>query len=156
MKIKFKLEYLIGITLGLLLLIIDLSLFLKTRWFFSILVLSLFIITSQFWFDFFRENKRQKQIEEYFLEFIRSLVETVKGGISIPSAILNISDKDYGPLSPYVEKLSSQIRLGIPIHEALLIFANDTQNKVIKRLYNILCFYRNYACNAAEAISHLA
>ena len=100
MKIKFKLEYLIGITLGLLLLIIDLSLFLKTRWFFSILVLSLFIITSQFWFDFFRENKRQKQIEEYFLEFIRSLVETVKGGISIPSAILNISDKDYGPLSP--------------------------------------------------------
>jgi len=138
MKIKFKLEYLIGITLGLLLLIIDLSLFLKTRWFFSILVLSLFIITSQFWFDFFRENKRQKQIEEYFLEFIRSLVETVKGGISIPSAILNISDKDYGPLSPYVEKLSSQIRLGIPIHEALLIFANDTQNKVIKRSIAII------------------
>jgi len=72
------------------------------------------------------------------LEFIRSLVETVKGGISIPSAILNISDKDYGPLSPYVTKLSSQIRLGIPIHEALLIFANDTENKVIKRSIAII------------------
>src|SRR3989338_11406687 len=98
MKIKFRLEYLIGISLGSFLLLVNILLFLDTRWFYSILVLSLAIISSQFWFDFFKEHKRQQQMEEYFLEFIRSLVETVKGVISIPVAILNISDKDYGPL----------------------------------------------------------
>ena len=138
MKIKFRLEYLIGISLGSFLLLVNILLFLDTRWFYSILVLSLAIISSQFWFDFFKENKRQQQMEEYFLEFIRSLVETVKGGISIPAAILNISDKNYGPLTPNVRKLSSQIRLGIPIHGALITFANNTQNKVIKRSVAII------------------
>ena len=138
MKIKFKLEYLIGISIGLFLLFADILLFLGTRWFYSILVLSIAIISSQFWFDFFRENKRQKQLEESFLEFVRSLVETVKGGISIPAAILNISDKDYAALTPYVKKLSNQIRLGIPIHEALIVFANDTENRVIKRSVTII------------------
>src|SRR3989344_6144401 len=138
MKIKFKTKYLIGIFVGLFLIIFDLFIFLGTRWFLPALIISFLIMTMQFWLDIFKENKRQKDIEENFLEFVRSLVETVRSGISIPSAILNVSDKDFGELTPYVEKLANQIRLGIPIHEALLIFSKDTGNNVIKRSISVV------------------
>jgi len=138
MKIKFKTKYLIGIFVGLFLIVFDLFIFLGTRWFLPALIISFLIMTMQFWLDIFKENKRQKDIEENFLEFVRSLVETVRSGISIPSAILNVSDKDFGELTPYVEKLANQIRLGIPIHEALLIFSKDTGNNVIKRSISVV------------------
>jgi len=138
MKIKFKPKYLIGISVGIFLIVFDILIFLKTRWFLTFLIISLLIITIQFWLDLFKENKRQKAIEENFLEFVRSLVGTVRSGIAIPNAILHVSDKDFGALTPYVRKLANQIRLGIPIHEALLTFSRDTENNVIKRSISIV------------------
>lgn len=138
MRIKFKLEYLIGVSLGILLVIFDFVVFLESRWFVSVLIIAVAVMTMQFWKDFFKENKRQKQVELSFLEMVRHLVESVRSGIAIPQAILHVADKDYGPLSPHVRKLASQIRLGIPIHIALRTFANDTENAVIKRSISIV------------------
>lgn len=138
MKIKFKTKYLIGIIIGFFVLIFDFVLLFGTRWFLTVLIISLLIMTLQFWLDFFKENKRQKEIEDSFLEFVRSLVETVRSGISIPSAILQISDKDFGALTPYVKKLGNQIRMGIPIHDALITFGKDTENRVIQRSISIV------------------
>jgi flagellar protein FlaJ len=67
------------------------------------------------------------------LEFVRALVGSVKSGISVPQAVIHASRKDYGALTPYTTKLANQLEWGIPIHEALITFANDTKNSVIKR-----------------------
>ncbi|QQG38920.1 MAG: type II secretion system F family protein [Candidatus Woesearchaeota archaeon] len=133
MAFKFKKEYLIGLIIGLLILIADIYFFRENRFFYTILIFSIVVVGSQIFMDFLKENKREQRIEENFLEFVRNLVETVRSGIPIPSAIIHISDKDYGALNDYIKKLASQIRLGIPIHEALLIFGEDTGNAVIKR-----------------------
>ena len=109
MRIRFQNKYLVGISLGIFILIINFIFFLKSRWFVAIIILALTIAWLQFWIDFFLEAKRQKEIELKFLEFIRSLVGTVRSGIPVPAAILHISTGDFGSLTPYVKKLTNQI-----------------------------------------------
>ncbi|MDP6641834.1 MAG: type II secretion system F family protein [Candidatus Nanoarchaeia archaeon] len=136
--IKFKKHYTIGIVIGLILVVFDVVYFLKSRWFLTFLIIAINIGWSQFWIDFFKENKRQKEIESRFLQFVRSLVGTVKSGISIPNSIIQIANEDYGPLTPYVKKLRNQIEWGIPIQEALINFGEDTNNPIINRAVSIV------------------
>ncbi|MBI2667449.1 type II secretion system F family protein [Candidatus Woesearchaeota archaeon] len=135
---KFKKIYLIGIAIGLVLIALDILYFLKTRWFFSFLIVAINIGWLQIWLDFFKEIRRQKEIESRFLQFVRSLVGTVKSGVSIPSSIIQISDEDYGELTPYVRKLRNQIEWGITIQDALINLGNDTSNPIIKRAISIV------------------
>lgn len=133
MKIKFKPIYLMGIVIGLITLILDIIYFFNTRWFYALIVLSITIAWMQLWIDFFKEQNRQKEIETKFLEFVRGLVGTVKSGISIPQAVVEVSKEDFGELNPYIKKMKNQIEWGITFQEALMNFSNDTKNKVIKR-----------------------
>lgn len=108
-------------------------------WYFNpILVIALVIALFPFLIDFVNENKRQKELEVKFLEFVRSLVETVRSGVSIPQAVIHVSEANYGSLTPYVKKLSHQIDWGFPLHDALTTFAKDTKNPVIRRSVSIV------------------
>ncbi len=135
---KFKPQYLIGICLGIFLLAVDITLFFGTRWFIGGLVIALSVFWIQFWLDVFKENKRQKDIELQFLEFIRNLTESVKSGISIPKSIIHVARKDFTVLNPYIKKLANQIECGIPTRRALMTFAADTSNTVIRRSVSII------------------
>lgn len=135
---KFKLIYLVEIFISLLAVAGDVYLFWGQRPFWPIAIVVLSLGWLHFWIDFFAENRRQKEIELKFVEFARTLVESVKSGVSIPRSIMNIAQKDFGALSPYLKKLSHQIEWGIPTRKALLTFSTDTNNKVIKRSVSIL------------------
>lgn len=124
--------------LGISIIALDVVFLLKTRIFFPVLILALLISSLHFWIDFFREIKRQKQIELLFLNFTRSLVESVKSGVSIPKSIQNVSRKNYGELNPFIKKLANQLEWGIPTRKALITFANDTENKVIQRSVSLI------------------
>lgn len=83
-------------------------------------------------------NKREREKEDMFLEFTRSLVESVESGTPISKSIINMKKKTYGSLSPHIEKLSNQISLGIPLQQALQTFAYDTKSKVIIRAITLI------------------
>lgn len=143
MNIRFR--HILGIILGLGILVFDFVYFFdfkeitaSSRFFSPVVAISLIVGSLQFWIDIFKENQRQKEIEEQFLEFVRNLVGTVRSGISIPRSIVHVSKEDYGALSPYVKKLANQISWGVPTVDALLIFAKDTKNKTIKRSISIV------------------
>jgi archaeal flagellar protein FlaJ len=76
---------------------------------------------------------KEREIERMFLEFSRSLVESVNSGTPVSRSIINLKGKDFGQLTPHVDKLANQIALGIPLQKALIIFAYDTNSTVIKR-----------------------
>lgn len=84
------------------------------------------------------ESEREKNIDQMFLEFSRDLVEGVRSGTPISKSIMNVRTKDYGSLSPYVSKLANQIALGIPVKEALEIFAKDIGSPVISRAVGLI------------------
>ncbi|MEK6940972.1 MAG: type II secretion system F family protein [Nanoarchaeota archaeon] len=138
MRIRFKPIYLVSIVLGIITAVIDFFLLLNTRWFVAVLILSINICWGHFWYDFYLELQRQKEIELKFLEFIRSLVGSVRSGIPLSKSVGHIADEDYGPFSPYVKKLANQIEWGIPLHRALIIMSNDTGNSMIKRSISII------------------
>lgn len=83
-------------------------------------------------------GKIEREKENMFLEFTRNLVESVESGTPISKSIINMKQKNYGSLSRHVEKLANQIGLGIPLQQALEIFAYDTKNKVIIRAITLI------------------
>ena len=149
---RFKPKYLLGIGMGVGLFAADVAFLMGTRWFLPVAIIAISIFWIQFWLDVFRENKRQKQVEMQFLEFMRNLTESVKSGISIPKSIIHIAKKDFKELNPYIEKLANQIEWGIPTQRALLTFASDTQNKVIKRSISIIIEAEQSGGNIADIL----
>ncbi|MBS3168042.1 type II secretion system F family protein [Candidatus Woesearchaeota archaeon] len=143
---ELKPKHWIGLILGSIIILIDVILFFNFTsnfgpkvWYFNpILVVGFLIAGLAFLFDFLEENKRQKELEIKFLEFVRSLVENVRSGVTIPQAIIHVSNVNFGSLTPYVVKLAHQLEWGYPLHTAFNIFAEDTDNKVIKRSINIV------------------
>lgn len=79
------------------------------------------------------ENKREEELAEMFLEFSRSLAESVSTGTPVSKSIVNMGKKNYGSLTPYIQKLGNQISLGIPFHSALETFSRDIGSPVISR-----------------------
>ena len=135
---KLKTRHIIGIIIGVALIAISLILFRSSNFIKPLIVFGVIIATIQFWVDMITENKRQNELELQFLEFSRALESTVRSGIPIPKAIKQISSSDYGALTPYVKKLTNQLDWGIPLSEALIVFAKDTTNKVVKKSVSIL------------------
>ncbi len=143
MRIKFKKVYLLSIFAALIIIGADFYFYfvvggLLKRFFWPIMIVALTLGWLHFWIDFYGEIKRQKGIELQFLEFVRSLVETVKSGITLPMSLLHVSKEDFGDLTPFIRKLSHQVEWGIPLHKALVTFADDTDNPVIKRSVSII------------------
>jgi flagellar protein FlaJ len=121
------------IAVALAVLIIDFYLLLGTPVFIPMIAVAIVLGAIPFGFDFFAKQQRNKELEEKFPEFVRNLVGAIKSGMPAPKAILAVSTTDYGSLTPHVKKLANQIEWAIPLHKALLTFANETKNAVIKR-----------------------
>lgn len=131
---KLKKMHWVGIIGGLLILATDFIFFFNDKNLFYFLIgIFVTIIAIPFVIDIVIENKREQDINEMFLEFSRNLAESVTTGTPISKSIINMKKKNYGQLSPYIEKLANQIALGIPVHKALQTFAYDVDNVVIRR-----------------------
>jgi flagellar protein FlaJ len=137
---KLKPTHLTGIGIGLFILIMDFILLFPTqsRFFKPLIAIAFLAGIFPFMSEIIKENKRQRELEEKFLEFVRAITDSVKAGIPIPRAIIEVSYADYGALTPYVKKLAHQIEWGIPLRESFMRFAKDTGNKVIRRSMSII------------------
>ena len=134
MKLKIKVQHIALGILGIIVLVLAFTPILAgTRWQKSSIALGLLSIAMPFLSDIVKENKRQQEVEEKFLEFVRALSNSVKAGIPVPKSIKMISGADYGSLTPHVKKLARQLEWGRPLRDALMTFAKDTKNKLIKK-----------------------
>ena len=129
-----KKSHLIGIISGVLTIGVDLIFFLDDKnLFLFVLGIAVALIIFPFVFGVAAATKRELVLSEMFLEFSRNLAESVTTGTPISRSIINVSKKNYGPLSPYIQRLANQISLGIPVSQALQTFAHDVDNSVISR-----------------------
>lgn len=127
----------IGIAIGLV--IIGISfLFMGTKFFLLIIGIGVIIGVLPFVISIIIESQINAEKEEMFIEFARSLVESVKTGTPISKSIVNMKNKPFGVLSPNVEKLANQITLGIPLSIALQTFSKDVKNKTVSRALTLI------------------
>lgn len=132
-----KKSYIIGVSIGAAIAIADLF-FIGSQFFFFLLGLAVIAGVTPFMIELMRETREDVEKEEMFLEFARSLVESVKTGTPISKSIINIRNKPYGVLGPHIKKLANQISIGIPMNAALQIFSKDVDNKVISRALTLI------------------
>ncbi len=124
----------LGMIAGILIILGDVILFLEEeRMFLFLLGLGVGIALLPFVMGVAFESKREQKINDMFLEFSRSLAESVATGTPVSKAIINAKNKNYGELSDYIKKLANQIELGIPVYEAMQTFATDINVPMIKR-----------------------
>jgi len=129
--------HIIGLVSSLLIVILS-FIFLSGDLLYFLLGISFVIAGFPFFISIIIEGNSNKIKEEMFLEFSRNLVESVKAGTPISKSIINIRGKDYGTLTPYVEKLANQISIGIPVKIAFETFARDINSPNISRAVTII------------------
>jgi len=115
-----------------------LSLIFLRELFYFLLGIAVIIAFLPFLISLVTETGREKEKEEMFLEFARNLVESVRAGTPISRSIIHVASKNYGTLTPHVEKLANQIKIAIPVKQALRTFASDIKNKVISRSVELI------------------
>lgn len=106
--------------------------------FYFVAVLSLVISVLPFIIKLTSIQGVQKEKDSKFLEFVRDLIESVKTGTPINVGIVNLQNRDYGKLSSHIKKLGNQVSLGIPIENALRVFAKETKSVIISRAVTLI------------------
>lgn len=138
---RLKKIHFLGISLGVIILIIDFAFFLSDEYknlFLFLLGITFTIVSLPFMISLVLDNKKDQEVSDMFLEFSRNLAESVSTGTPVSKSIINMRNRNYGPLSPNVEKLANQISIGIPISQALQTFAYEVDNEVITRAVTLI------------------
>jgi|SRR3989344_2525349 len=132
-SLRFTRQNVTFLIIGAILIVLDFAILSNTRLFVPFLAISAGIGWLPFWTDILAENRRQKEIESRFPDFVRNLTGAIKSGMPAAEAVIQVADTDYAALSPYVKKFSNQLEWAIPFHRAVLSFGNETKNPIIKR-----------------------
>ena len=135
---KFEKMHWLGTGIGLLGILGSFLIFGFTNMSYFLSVISLIAGLLPFMISFLLGQSKQKEKEEKFLAFVRDLVETVRSGAPISKAIVNLKNRNYGSLTPHVQKLANQLSVGLTLTMALNNFAVDTKSKVISRAVGLI------------------
>lgn len=136
--IKIEKKHLMGVIAGVIIVACAIFLLKNDKIFYFVLGIGVFIGVLPFIISVTLETAKMKENDEMFLEFARNLAESVKAGTPISRSILNVRTKNYGSLTPYVQKLGNQIAIGIPVKDALNTFAYDVNSETITRAINLI------------------
>ena len=135
---KLEIKHYAGILLGMVLILISFIFFRGSVLMYFLIVVAAIIVVLPFVITLIIGQSRQKEKEEMFLAFSRDLVENVKSGTPVGKSIINLRSRNYGALTPHVQKLASQLGLGFTLSDALDNFAGDTHSKVISRAVGLI------------------
>ncbi|MFH0962293.1 MAG: type II secretion system F family protein [archaeon] len=103
------------------------------------------------------DYKRTKAIEDKFPDFLRSLAEAQKSGITLIDAILQARDVDYGALSPEIQKMSAQLSWGVPFPKVIRMFEDRmSRSDFIKHTVTVVMEAFESGGDIAEAMSSVA
>ncbi|HIG97841.1 TPA: type II secretion system F family protein [Candidatus Woesearchaeota archaeon] len=132
-RIQFEARHRIALGAALLLLLADIYIFKGRIFFVPLLAIVAIVATLPYWLDVMKENKRQKEVEARFPEFVRNLTGAIKSGMPAAQAVVHVTEGEYGTLTPHLKKLANQIEWSIPFHKAFINFGKETENPVIRR-----------------------
>ena len=135
---KFKKVHWLGIIFAVVIIGVDAFFFWGDNLFWFLVGIALVVLGLPFLFTFVIESNVEKEKNERFLEFARNLAESVKAGTPIGQSILNMRTKNFGTLTPHIQKLANQISLGIPISKAFHTFAADIDSDTVKRAIGLI------------------
>lgn len=100
----------------------------------------------------YKAYQRRKEIESRFPNFLRDVTEGTQSGMTLPKAIKNVSENEYGPLTPHVKKMAAQIDWGVPFAVVLEKFANRVGSDVLRRTVSTIIETHRSGGNVSEVL----
>jgi flagellar protein FlaJ len=79
-----------------------------------------------------------RQVERNIPRFLRDVAEAVRSGVTLPRAIEEASQRDYGPLSKELERVMAMFVLGAGWEEAVMSLSRRIKRPIAARLATIL------------------
>ena len=81
----------------------------------------------------YMDYKWRKSIDRNLPALFRTIVQAQKTGMTLPQAIEEASKRDYGPLTKELKKINAQISWGMPLEEALQLFAKRVDTPLVQK-----------------------
>lgn len=81
----------------------------------------------------YAKSQDVKELEERFPDYMRSIVEGLHGGMTLPIALKYASRSSYGTLDLLINRMIAKISWGVPFEEAMRDFARETGSRVVMR-----------------------
>jgi flagellar protein FlaJ len=75
----------------------------------------------------------RKAVDEHLPDLFRSIVQAQEIGMTLPKALEDAAKRDYGPLTPELQKMTVQISWGSNFEEALLAFGKRVGTVLTQR-----------------------
>ena len=77
--------------------------------------------------------KKSRDLERNMIYAMKHLLVQVKSGVPLFSALVSVSEKDYGQMSVEIKQLIKQVETGIPLENAMDKLAMDTTSEHFRR-----------------------
>jgi flagellar protein FlaJ len=122
----------------------------------TILILAAIMFVTPIALVKYYETWKTKSLEDFFPQYMRDLVETIRSGMTLPQAVKTVSENDYGHLNPYVKKLNAQLDWGIPFDKALLKFSRSTGSKLIGRITSTIIESHRFGGNLTDIFESIS
>ena len=86
----------------------------------------------------FNNNRWGRQVDRNIPRLLRDVTEAVRSGVTLPRALEEASQRDYGPISKELERAASMFILGASWEESLMSLAKRLRRPSALRLSTIL------------------
>lgn len=108
------------------------------------IILATFVIAAPQFLLIYERFREVKEMEEKFPVFLRDVIETLRSGMPLHTAITTASNFDYGKLSPEVKRMANHLSWGMPLGRVLDQFSTRVKGskrilssvKIIQESYN--------------------
>jgi flagellar protein FlaJ len=81
----------------------------------------------------YMDYRWRKAVDEHLPDLFRSIVQAQETGMTLPKALEEAAERDYGPLTPELKKMTVQISWGASFEEALLAFGRRVGTVLTQR-----------------------
>lgn len=103
----------------------------------------------------YRHFQKMKNIEENFPNFVKAISEGLTSNMSLPQSVDYASRSNFGALTPYIDKMMSQISWGISFEDAFRNMARSINNHLITRAISTIIEAHTYGGKISKALDSI-
>lgn len=131
-KVK-KITLIISIVLAMLMILSAYSMFRGTALFDELLFFAIIIVVFPSAILSYLDYKWRKSIDEHLPDLFRSIVQAQETGMTLPQALEEAANRNYGSLTVELKKMTGQISWGMSFEDALLALGKRIDTVLVQR-----------------------
>ncbi|MCS7123575.1 MAG: type II secretion system F family protein [Candidatus Aenigmarchaeota archaeon] len=123
---------------------------------FLIHISAVLIIFLPIFLTFYLRRLKLIEMESVFIEFLKDMVENVRGGSNIYQSLQHLKNTNYKSLTPYIRRLIRRTEMGVPFEKAMILFSEEVGSKLVSRIVLSLIESHNFGGNIIDTMESLS